>query len=189
MKKICKRCNTEKDVSLFVKQKTRSGGIKYANCKSCTSEYLKEYKSKNKDRISKVNKEWAEKNKSRLTSWRKNNRDSINASWRKMYHKDDLSRLKQRLRSATRRYVNKNQSISTVDVIGCDYDQLLVHLLLTLDKKDRIKYINQKDDFHIDHIIPISWAKDEESVLELSKYQNLRLCEKEENWRKGNRWS
>ena len=189
MSKTCSRCNSEKEESEFTKRILKNGRIKYGYCKICTSQYLKEYKAKNKERIQQVNKKWIDNNKVHLKNWRKENRESINKSWRKMYYKDDISTLKQRLRSTTRRYINKREGETTIEIVGCDYDSLIVHLLLTLNKSDRLLYLKNKNDFHIDHIIPISWAEDKESVFELSNYKNLRLCAKEENWRKGNRWT
>jgi predicted transposase YbfD/YdcC len=189
MSKVCSRCKLEKEEFDFTKRELKNGRVKFGYCKRCTSDYLKEYKKNNKKRIQEVNKKWADENKEHLKSWRKENRDGINKSWKKMYYKDDISTLKQRLRSATRRYLNKQEGVDTENIVGCNYDSLLVHLLLTLDKKDRFIYLKNKSDFHIDHIIPISWAEDKDSVIELSNYKNLRLCAKEENWRKGNRWT
>ena len=75
----------------------------------------------------------------------------------------------------------------TQDVVGCSFDELYVHLLLTLPIKHRFDYIYNPKSYEVDHIIPLSWAQDEESIYELNHYSNLQLLPKEENRRKSNK--
>lgn len=52
MTRICSKCNIEKSIEGFVKRADRSGGYrKY--CKDCNHKYLFEYRSKNKEKLSK----------------------------------------------------------------------------------------------------------------------------------------
>ena len=50
-----------------------------------------------------------------------------------------------------------------------------------------IKYLNIK--WHLDHIIPISWAKDEDEVIKLNHYKNLQPLWAEDNLLKNNKFS
>ena len=52
--KICKKCNIEKDILEFPKRKDT-----YRNeCKVCCSEYLREYKKNNPDKVDKYKKKF-----------------------------------------------------------------------------------------------------------------------------------
>ena len=55
MSKICKTCNEEKPLDLFVKNKECSDGHEYL-CLSCRKEYKAKYYIKNKEEIKKKNK-------------------------------------------------------------------------------------------------------------------------------------
>ncbi len=43
-------------------------------------------------------------------------------------------------------------------------------------------------EWHIDHIIPISWGKTESEVIELNHYTNFQPLWAKDNLSKGNRW-
>ena len=67
----------------------------------------------------------------------------------------------------------------TAEFIGCTYVTYMVHL-----SKQFVKGMNfeNKKDWEVDHIIPISSAKTKDEILVLSKFTNLRPL-----WRKDNR--
>jgi hypothetical protein len=67
----------------------------------------------------------------------------------------------------------------TAEFIGCSYVHYMVHL-----SKQFVKGMNfdNKKDWEVDHIIPISSAKTKDEILVLSKFTNLRPL-----WRKDNR--
>lgn len=93
--KICIKCNTEKDISLFDKRKDSPSGVR-SDCKECRAIYSKNYRlnnfekikngkqnyhQNNKEAISKRNKEYrmlnAEKIKVHRTEYYKNNKKEI----------------------------------------------------------------------------------------------------------------
>lgn len=67
----------------------------------------------------------------------------------------------------------------TAEFIGCTHLNYLIHL-----SKQFVKGMNfdNKCDWEVDHIIPISTAKTKDEILVLSKFTNLRPL-----WRKDNR--
>ena len=67
----------------------------------------------------------------------------------------------------------------TAELIGCNYLNYMLHLNRQFSK--RMNFDNKKD-WEVDHIIPISSAKTKEEIMVLSKYTNLRPL-----WRKDNR--
>jgi len=76
----------------------------------------------------------------------------------------------------------------TYEIIGCDYESFIVHLLLTLPREQRIDFIRNRGNYHIDHIIPISFAKDEVDLIILNHYSNLQLLTARDNLRKSNKY-
>ena len=64
MKKICTKCNVEKDIELFGSCKTTKDK-KRPECKACVSAFNKAYRKKNADKLSAQQKAWREANKER----------------------------------------------------------------------------------------------------------------------------
>lgn len=181
-----------------------------SSCKECVKQQRKEsyeangdairdrvskYRKKNKNKLSLYGKRYRELNKYKISEYQKKysieNRNKIN-EYRRAWHKkrydiDITYRIKVILRSHLAHVKNRKCYNRSTEIIGCTYDQLLVHLLLSLNKEERIKYINKPSDYEIDHIIPISWAEDVESAIELNSYKNLQLLKKYENKSKSNK--
>ncbi len=73
---------------------------------------------------------------------------------------------------------------STVEMLGADFDTVFKHIELQFtDGMSWDKY-GQKG-FHIDHIIPLCSAKNEEDLIRLMHYTNLRPLWAMDNHRKG----
>ena len=70
----------------------------------------------------------------------------------------------------------------TYEALGCSWQEFKVHM-----EKQFTKNMNweNRDQWHIDHIIPISSAKTEEEVVSLSHFTNLRPMWASENIKKG----
>ena len=64
MKKICRKCNVEKDLELFGSCKTTKDK-KRPDCKACVTAYNKAYRKKNANKLSAQGKVWREANKER----------------------------------------------------------------------------------------------------------------------------
>jgi len=84
--KKCKKCNVEKSLDEFVKNKSCKDG-RAGTCLDCWHAYQSEYYQKNKDRINKRISEYQkahpEKSRERTREWRAANRDKVNAKRRK----------------------------------------------------------------------------------------------------------
>ena len=55
--KTCKKCNIEKEMTLFKKVKDSKDGHSNS-CKECDAIANREYKEKNKDKVAEKKKEW-----------------------------------------------------------------------------------------------------------------------------------
>lgn len=188
--KKCNKCNIEKPLTKFYKNKNSKDGVAY-KCKSCSKSMMKDYWEDNPNYM----KEWRNKNtthvKEYYKSWRNQNQISIHTkelTYQQQRRKTDpLFRLSKLIRVHVNRFLNGYKHKKTQDVVGCSFDELYVHLLLTLPITHRFNYIHNPKLYEVDHIIPLSWAQDEESIYELNHYSNLQLLLKEENRRKSNK--
>lgn len=182
--KKCSKCKVEKDRSDFGKSNQNKDGLKY-NCKQCVKEYKQEYQEANKELISEKKKEYRKANKEQINEYQKEhykaNRERIIArqnDYKKARRKtDSLFRLKENLRITMLRCLTGIKSKRTEEILGMPYKAL----------KERIGEYDTS--MQLDHIIPLSWAKNEEEVYTLNHYSNFQLLTAEENMLKGNRFA
>jgi hypothetical protein len=77
-------------------------------------------------------------------------------------------------------------SFETKDIIGCTPQELKEHIEKKF--KEGMSW-NNRDKWHIDHIIPLSSGKTEEEILKLCHYTNLQPLWAKENLEKSNKLS
>jgi len=127
----------------------------------------KKYQQENKERINKYNCQYI-KNKKKSNSLFKlsvNIRNLVWISIKKMgYSKEE----------------------ETKKIIGCEFDEFKIHI----ESKflEGMSWDNYGE-WHLDHKIPISWAKNEEEVMRLNNYINFQPLWAIDNMSKGNRYS
>lgn len=223
--KLCKKCNTEMNISYFNKDKSKKDGYR-SSCKTCQKKYLSEYYITNKEEINAKNQEWKINNKDYLLEKSKEyyntNRESIlNKSKEYLFNNKDENRDRKR-----RYYKNNSKSIlekkskyinnrkkhdkvfhitmsirslikdsfrkrnfnkpKTNEILGCSYEEFKVYI------EDRFSEGMSWDnygDWHFDHKIPISWAKNECDVYILNHHTNFQPMWAFDNMSKGNRFS
>jgi hypothetical protein len=130
-----------------------------------------------------------EKENARKRKWRKDNASSTrekdnlrNRIWRsRQIIENELFALKSRVRRAigkslkNKGYTKKSR---THEILGCDYETFAAHLEAQF--VDGMNWDN-RDKWHIDHIIPLASAQTEEDVLRLNHYSNLQPLWAEDN--------
>ena len=122
--------------------------------------------------------------------YRKNNREKLRA-YDTAYQArralvDPLFAFRRRVRSLIRKAIQRKgygKLSATQAILGCDYPELLSHLISTWNRNYPSQELNWKT-VHIDHIIPIASAKTETEVMQLNHYHNLQLLLAEDNLRK-----
>lgn len=191
--KKCTKCDTEKLLCEFDKcSKTKCGHRSV--CKLCRKKerlenqlsikiMKKNYYEKNKDLVLKKAKEYKEKNKDKVLqsakNYREKNKDKVNISknksTRKKYKEDGLFRLKSQLRKSINRYFKQTErSKKTFEIIGChpkylkEYFETKFESWMTWDN-----YGYGENKWVIDHIIPLSSAKNKEELYGLCHFTNL----------------
>jgi hypothetical protein len=188
-KKICSKCKVEKDVCEFHKGKTKDG-YQY-KCKECKKEY------------SKLN---SIKENNRKVLWAKNNPNKVKESKQKYYTKNSD---KEQFRN--NQYTQNRKKTDIIFKVSCVSRTRLIEFLKikNITKKNKTfnyigctpqflkEYLETKfvsgmswdnhGEWHIDHIIPLSSAKNEDDVYTLCHYTNLQPLWAEENLRKNNK--
>jgi len=168
----------------------------------------RKYHSKNKDklnarrrelyRIKIQNPEYAEYRKKRDDEWRKNNMDKVRISRKKSLLKirpkiyeytknriknNPLLRLRRNLHSSISRYFKSKTNSRCLDkenLLGADRETIKAHLERQFKKGMTWENYGHKT-WHIDHIIPLASAKNEEELRRLFHYTNTQPLWAKEN--------
>jgi len=199
--KICKKCNIEKSVLLFYKQKRNKDGY-WNSCIECekkkynensyiVKKRVSEYRKKNKDKIIENKKKYYYANQERLLNekkiYTKKTRDLRNKKMFEKYHSDILFKLITNLRVRTKLFIKSygmSKNNRTIEILGANPDIIKNHLESQF--KDGMTWDNYGfNGWHIDHIIPLSSAKTEEEVYTLCHYTNLQPLWAKDNFKKG----
>ena len=125
--------------------------------------------------------EWKEikKEKERVRQYNK---------WKRKWNENELFAIKVRLRNlirnSFRRTGYKKFNDSTKDIIGISYEEFKIYL----ESKfiDGMNWDN-RGEWHIDHIIPLSTANNKDELRELCHYTNLQPLWAEDNIKKSNK--
>lgn len=152
-------------------------------------ESSKNYREKNKDKSYALSKAWAQRNKQRVNESAKRYRDKNRelcqertTAWKREARiSDPLFALRERIRGGINKALRKNgytKRSRTHEILGCDWAFFKVHI-----EKQFLKGMNwnNRADWQIDHITPISLALSESEVLSLSHFTNLRPMWSEDN--------
>lgn len=209
--KICGRCRKEIEICFFGKDKRSKTGYR-SICNDCRKIESKEYRLRNPEKRKETLKNFYENNKEKeLLRFKKyrdenpekrketckkyvlNNKDKHNEysrNWKKRERvKNPIYKLISNLRERTKDYLNykKYDSNSKItNVIGCSPNSLKEYIenqFIEGMSWDNYGFYG----WHIDHIIPLSSAKNEEEVYKLCHYTNLQPLWAEDNLKKGSK--
>lgn len=200
--KKCRTCLVEKSLDEFAINK-RSPDGKVHQCKICAKEASRIWYSKNKEIARESQKRWLENNGEKHKEWmrqyqsvymkkyQQEHRQEINdyrSKWHSSRRKTDpfykmTINTRERLRKALKlKKWRKNSKFSKS--IGCDKETFLAHIESLL--KPGMSWENHGK-WHLDHIIPISSANNEEELYALCHYLNLQPLWAIENLKKGSK--
>ena len=188
--KKCSTCDEFKDLSEFNKNKSKKDGLQQ-RCSKCRLEY----RIKNRDRINKNNRlRYIDKKEDILNSnkkWALKNKEARKLIYTRSYHKrtneDPLIMLKSRLRKrlqaifTAKKYTKHNKSC---DILGTTFNNIKEYL-----ESQFVEGMNwdNRNCWHIDHIIPLSSANSEEELIKLCHYTNLQPLWAKDNLQKSNK--
>lgn len=100
---------------------------------------------------------------------------------------DDLYAIKERVRCLIKESIKKmnfSKNSKTSEILGCSKDDFKTHV-----EKQFLNGMTWKNrnEWHLDHIVPISTAKTQEDIIRLNHFTNLRPLWSKENLSKSNK--
>lgn len=156
----------------------------------------KNYYLNNTEKRKNNNKNWYLKNRESVLEkkriYQEKNKDKIkqqrNITHNKKYTNDILYKLKINVRNRLKLFLkskNFNKTTNkTYNLVGCTPQELKQHIEKQF--KEGMSWDNhQLHGWHIDHIIPLSLAKNEDDIYKLCHYTNLQPIWCDENYSKG----
>jgi hypothetical protein len=199
--KICTKCKEEKEYFNFCKDKNRISGY-YPICKNCVNqsrlnnkehfkEIAKKTRLKNKEYYIKYRKQYYIKNKEIIDEinkkYRIENRVKLNKINVEKRNNNPLLKLSYNTRNLILKSIKKNgytKKNKTYKILGCSFEEFKLHLEKQFTKG--MTWENQGE-WHLDHIYPVSLAKDEEELIKLNHYTNFQPLWAFDNISKGNK--
>jgi hypothetical protein len=191
--KTCKKCNIEKELSEYYSHPAYKDGLQPL-CKICKNKYQKQHRLDNKEYYDQKNKQWyldnrehvkqcyldnKEKYKETSRKWYLDNREHYNnrqRQWDKQRRQTDpLYKFSCNIRtlisdSFKRKGYKKNTK--TELILGCRIDEFKDYIQSQFIYP--MSFDNHGLVWEIDHVIPISSAKDENEIIGLNHYTNLK---------------
>ena len=188
---ICENGKKYRDNNLDLIKSRRK--IYYDNNSEDLNKKVREWYEKNSERALQQKRNHYQENRKlileRSKLWAKNNRDKVNEYIKTKKEKNPLFRVELNIRSRVKQYLkqkNITQRNKTYDIIGIDINDLKKHI-----EKQFTKGMNWENygmyGWHIDHIIPLCSANDDNELLKLFHYTNLQPLWAEDNLKKNGR--
>lgn len=188
--KKCTTCKIEKPntIEFFSKHKSTDDGLNY-RCKSCVRQYNREYREKNRESEIARMRIYYDNNLPKIKEYN-NKRKKRTNEWKRERRKDPLIKLYD---SVVRqiafgiKQAKTKRTKKTEKILGCSFEEFKSYI--------ENKFLNGmswenhgKNGWHLDHIIPKSYAKTDEEVYKLNHYTNFQPLWAVDNWKKGNRY-
>ena len=141
--------------------------------------YSKINNLKNREKLNNKLKIWRNKNKEKLLEQTRKKR-------KEKYDTDINFKLKHLLRARINKIINFNRNKSSQEIIGCDIEYFKTYI--SSQFKEGMNWENYGYyGWHIDHIIPLSSAINDDEIYKLCHYTNLQPLWAEDNIKKSNK--
>ena len=198
MEKYCSKCNLLKAIELYSKMRSSNDGYR-PSCKSCDSAQRKDYRVRNKEKLSKDHKkyrelhreeliqyhrDWYEKNlknkgvNSDNPEYYKKYRTMVNTRQKERLQTDQSFKMKRNIGRMMRNFFQKERP--TYDIVGCSKEVFRdwMNWQAELDGID-----GYDGDTHIDHVIPCATFKLDDPIEQqwCFNWSNMRLCPATDN--------
>lgn len=185
-KKICSKCGQEKNTDNFRKDMTKKDGHR-PECKVCVQEFEKLVRDSNPEKTKKRVEKFYELNPNKRKEYRENYKNRKHQQRKERRKKDPIFSLINNMRSRLYKYLTKmdiTKKNKTFEIVGCEPGELKMYL-----EKQFVVGMSwdNRDEWHIDHIIPLSSAKTEDELYSLCHYTNLQPLWGIDNIKKGNK--
>jgi hypothetical protein len=195
-RKICNICNKEKEISEYYKNKYSRDGLR-SNCKVCQNINSKKWRELNPEKYKEIQKNFLNSNPGISSQyskkWKVKNKEIVKTYSREYkylrYNTDVQHKLIKNLRNRLNdlfRNNNFKKNSRFIDYLGCDTNFLVKYMEAKF--QDGMTWENKGfHGWHIDHIIPLSTAKNEDDIFKLCHYTNLQPLWAQDNLSKGSK--
>ena len=157
------------------------------NNQEYSKEYSKEYRLNNKEKINEKGNIYRLNNKEKAKEYRLNNKEKANKRFRERKLINPLFKLRFNIRNNILSAIKRQgftKKTKTYQILGCAFEEFKQHLEKQFT--EGMTWKNQGE-WHLDHIYPVSLAKDEEELIRLNHYTNFQPLWAEDNLKKGNK--
>ena len=191
---ICIICKEKKDLNNFYRNKQNKCGYEGC-CKVCSKLRIKKYCQNNKEKIKKRSDVYYENNKHELikktSDYYKKNKEKV-VKRVMLFNKNKkqtnpLFKLRCNISSLINTTFKRNgytKNSQSYKILGCSFTDFKNHLERQFTTG--MNWENQGQ-WHMDHIYPVSLAKDEEELIKLNHYTNFQPLWAFDNLSKGNK--
>lgn len=184
--KICSKCGEEKSIDNFRKDITKKDGYR-PECKVCVCKFEKLVRDSNPEKIKKRLEKFYISNPDKRKEYRENYKQRKHEQRKERRKKDPVFSLINNMRSRLYKYLTKmviTKKNKTFEIVGCSPSELKSYLekqfLIGMSWENR-------NEWHIDHIIPLSSARTEDELYKLCHYTNLQPLWLIDNIQKSNK--
>lgn len=153
------------------------------------AQYVADYRARNPEKIIAYTRANVKAQHARAKAWRANNKDRARETervWSKNKRlTDPVFVVKDRMRARINMlFRGVSKSKRTLEILGCSWEFLLIHIERQFAKG--MTWAN-RGEWHIDHIQPLAIASNEEELVALNHFTNIRPLWAKENLLKGDR--
>ena len=181
-----------KEYSINNKEKKKDySKLYFENNKEKLKEKAKKYRENNSKEIKKKKKELYQINKTKIIEknkeWYKNNKEQRNKYRNNKKQTDPLFKLRCNISSLILLSIKKQgytKNSKSYQILGCTFEEFKNHLERQFT--NGMNWENQGE-WHLDHIYPVSLAKDEQELIRLNHYTNFQPMWAIENIIKSNK--
>lgn len=184
--KICSKCGVIQKISEFRKDVTKKDGLR-SDCKTCIKSYEMLCRTNNPTLMKDKLKKYYETNPEKRKQYRENYKPRKREQRKERREQDPVFNIVNRVRCRIWKYlgiIQVTKKNKTFEIIGCSPEFLKEYLETKF--RDGMTWEN-RGEWHIDHITPLSSAKTEEELYKLCHYTNLQPLWAEENMTKSNK--
>lgn len=178
--KTCSKCGSEKPLNdiNFAKYKNKKGEYKYrTECRECSKAMCREYKAKNKGKISEYNK-----------TYKANHKETTREYNQKYFQTrrqiDPIYCIKANNRSRISNLLRGIKEQSSAKLLSCEYEFFIKWLEYQFDSNMNLE--NYGSYWHLDHVKPCASFNltDNDEQMQCFHWTNYRPCEGKENIKK-----
>lgn len=159
------------------KQINEKAKEKYKDNPEMFKKNKEKYVSTHKEQVKKANHLYKVNNRNKCTEYERNKRKN-----------DPVYRFRCCVRNLIRKYTKERGYMgnkTTYEILGCDFNYFLDFIKNQFTEGMTLEnYGKKKENWNIDHIIPISMAKTDADLERLNHYTNLRPLWASENYKK-----